>query len=184
VERWQDRTSSFDDRTTQSSRKVVVVLVISGTDVLSERNQTSRDDELAARSAETTLLITGASGADIERRARSIHAASARAASPFVQVAAATLPVDARGFTDTCASLLKEASGGSLLLHDVEDMHAINQNRLIETLVELQQNVGKRGLTVRLIAGTTASLGQCVATGTFSDRLFYRLNVIHVLVGS
>ena len=79
---------------------------------------------------------------------------------------------------------MKEASGGSLLLHHVEDMHAINQGRLIETLVELQQNVGERVAKVRLMAGTTVSLRDCVAAGTFSDRLFYRLNVIHVLVSS
>jgi DNA-binding NtrC family response regulator len=150
-----------------------------------ERNQqTVQDDDLAARSAETTVLITAASTADIESRARSIHAASARAVSPFVQVTAATLPADSKAFTEACAKLFTEAGGGSLLLHQIEGLHAINQSRLIETLAELTRNVREPSRTVRLIAGTTTSLRRRVASGTFSDRLFYRLNIIHVVVPS
>jgi DNA-binding NtrC family response regulator len=155
--------------------------VVPCADPTHERNQQAvPDDDLAARNAEMTVLITAASAADIESRARRIHTASARAASPFVQVTAAALPTDSEAFAETCARLLTEAGGGSLLLHQVEELHAINQLRLIETLDELARTVGEPSLTARLIAGTTASLSRRVASGTFSDRLFYRLNIIHV----
>ena len=141
------------------------------------------DEELAARCAATTIVITAAVAADVERLARRIHEGSAGVASPFVRVSAAALPITAAMLTKTCAGLLEAATGGSLLLTDVEDMPAIVQGRLIDTLVELQ---GARApsAAVRLMAGTTASLCQRVADGTFSERLFYRLNLIHIVAKS
>jgi DNA-binding NtrC family response regulator len=143
----------------------------------SERNQASEDEALAAQCAATTLLTTALSAADVETLARRIHAASARAAFPFVRVAAATLPGDAARLTDTCADLLAAASGGSLLLTDVEHMPAIAQD---ETVTRLQAT-REPSCRVRRIAGTTASLRERVADGTFSERLFYQLNIIHVV---
>ena len=109
-----------------------------------------------------------------------IHEVSAGAASPFVRVSAAALPITAAMLTKTCASLLEAATGGTLLLTDVEDMPANRPCRLIDTLVELQGG-REPSAAVRLIAGTTTSLCQRVADGTFSERLFYRLNLIHIV---
>jgi two-component system C4-dicarboxylate transport response regulator DctD len=139
------------------------------------------DEALAVRSAATTVLVTAAIAADVEAVARRIHAASVRAAFPFVHVSAAALPTDATVFAAACAQLLDAASGGSLLLTNVEEMSTFGQESLIETLAELQ---GARDplAAVRLIAGTTAILHDCIAAGTFSQRLFYRLNVIHIII--
>jgi transcriptional regulator of acetoin/glycerol metabolism len=96
-------------------------------------------------------------------------------------VSAAALPTDATVFAAACARLLDAASGGSLLLTNVEEVSTFGQESLIETLAELQ---GARDplAAVRLIAGTTVILHDRVATSTFSERLFYRLNIIHVVM--
>jgi transcriptional regulator of acetoin/glycerol metabolism len=96
-------------------------------------------------------------------------------------VSAAALPTDPAIFAELCAHLLDEASGGSLLLSNVEDMPAIVQDSLIETLARLQ-STRDAFTAVRLIAGTTALLHDCIADGTFSERLFYRLNIIHIVL--
>jgi DNA-binding NtrC family response regulator len=149
-------------------------------DVADEQNPTMESAALAARCASRTVLITADCTDAVEGLARRIHAASARAAFPFVLVAAATLPIDAAVLAGTCADLLDGLGGGSLLITDVEQMPALVQDQLIETLASLQAAC-EPTRRVRLIAGTTAIFHDRISDGTFSDRLFYRLNVIHVI---
>jgi two-component system response regulator GlrR len=144
-----------------------------------ERSQGLEDEALAAISPTTAILITADCAAVVERVARRIHAASDRAALPFVQIAAAALPLDPAALVETCAALLDAACGGTALLTDVEHTPAIVQDRLIDTLTALQATRERR-CGVRLIAGTTTALYERVAAGKFSERLFYRLNSIHV----
>jgi len=96
-------------------------------------------------------------------------------------MAAAAFPLEAPALTATCANLYHAASGGTLLLTDVEHTPDLVQDRLIETFTYLDAT-RKRSGGVRLIAGTTTVLHERVAAGTFSERLFYRLNVIHIVV--
>jgi two-component system, NtrC family, response regulator GlrR len=148
--------------------------------VVSERSHAIEDEALAARCATTNTLITADCAAAVERIARRIHVASPCAAFPFVQLAAAALPVGAAELMETCVVLLDAARSGSVLLSDVEDMAAIVQDRWIETVTCLQASRDPSS-RVRLIAGTTTSLRHRVTNGAFSERLFYRLNVIHVV---
>jgi DNA-binding NtrC family response regulator len=143
--------------------------------------QLSEDEEAAVLHAATRFLISAADAGDVVTVARRIHAASVRGAFPFVHLSAAALPTDATAFGEACANLLDAASGGTLLLTHVEDMPTIVQRSLIETLAALQ---GARDplATVRLVAGTTALLRDHIADGTFSEHLFYRLNVIHIVI--
>jgi DNA-binding NtrC family response regulator len=143
-------------------------------------NQVVEHEYVAARCAATTL-ITASTATDVERLARRIHAASPRSALSFVQASAAALPVEPRAFLETCAALIDAAAGGTLLLTGVEEMPAFAQDRFIETLAQLR-DARNPSVAVRLIAGTTVSLRERVADGAFSERLFYRLNVIHVSV--
>ncbi len=139
------------------------------------------DEALAVRCAATTCLITAAIAADVEAVARRIHAAGPRAAFPFVHVSADALPTDATGFSEAYASLIDAARGGSLLVTNVEAMPALAQESLIELLAP-PQSASDPLDGVRLIAGTTVTLHDCVIAGTFSERLFYRLNIIHVVM--
>jgi DNA-binding NtrC family response regulator len=139
------------------------------------------DEPLAVRCAATTCLITAAIAADVEAVARRIHAAGLRAAFPFVHVSSNALPTDAAQFSEACAGLFDAARGGSLLVTNVEAMPAVVQEYLIEAFVQLQA-VSNPLDAVRLIAGTTVILHDCIVAGTFSERLFYRLNIIHIVM--
>lgn len=143
-------------------------------------NHAVEHEDVAARCAVTTL-ITAWTATDVEHVARRIHAASSRAAFSFVQASAAALPVEPRALWETCSGLIDAAAGGTLLLTAVEEMPAIAQDRFIETLAQLQ-SIRVPSAPVRLMAGTTVSLRERIADGAFSERLFYRLNVIHVAV--
>ena len=157
--------------------------VVAVTDTVNERGHAIDDEALAARCSATTVLISADCSAAVERVARRIHAASGRAPSPFIRVAAANLPIDAAVLTKTCADVLETVGDGTLLLTDVEQMPAIVQDQLIETLAWLHA-VREPTCRGRLIAGTSAVLHERIADGTFCERLFYRLNIIHVVATS
>ena len=149
-------------------------------DVGHEPTHAVEDIALAARCAATTVLITAQHAAAVVHLARRIHAASDRAAFPLLLVPAATMPIDAAVLRETCAGLLDTARGGSLLLTDVEHLPVTVQGRLIDTIANLQA-VRQPTDRVRLIAGTTTSLYERISDGSFCERLFYQLNLIHVV---
>jgi DNA-binding NtrC family response regulator len=93
------------------------------------------------------------------------------------------LPVGPELLKEYCARLLDSAAGGSLLVSAVEEMPAIVQDTLIDLLGGLE-SASMPSDTARLISGTTVSLRDRVAAGRFSERLFYRLNIIHLMVGT
>ena len=111
-----------------------------------------------------------------------MHRTSSRAAGPFLQVAARAFPVDHVLLRPLCANLIQGTSGGSLLLTDIEELPFIVQECLMDLLDDLQRTSHRALAPLRLIAGTTVALGDRIAAGTFADILFYRLNVIHLVV--
>lgn len=147
--------------------------------LVQERNWSVEDEEMAGRPA-ASLLITAFTRGDVETLARRIHQGSYRATAPFVQVRTGTLPIEPRPLRENCSALLDAASGGSLLMTDVEEMPANVQGGLVELLAELQ-SARAPSAGVRLIFGTTVSLLDRIAAGIFSERLFYRLNLIHLM---
>jgi DNA-binding NtrC family response regulator len=128
------------------------------------------------------LLITAPTQQGVENLARRIHGAGRRARFPFVQTWAVKLPVGPELLKEYCARLLDSAAGGSLLVSAVEEMPAIVQDAMIDLLGGLE-SARMSSDAVRLISATTVSLLDRVAAGTFSERLFYRLNIIHLMVG-
>jgi DNA-binding NtrC family response regulator len=96
---------------------------------------------------------------------------------------AGELPTDAQALRDDCARLLDVAAGGSVLVSAVEEMPSAAQDALIDLLAALE-SARRPSAAVRLISGTTVSLLERVAAGTFSERLFYRLNIIHLVAGA
>jgi DNA-binding NtrC family response regulator len=141
------------------------------------------EDEDVANQSPTRLLITAATQQGVETLARRIHGAGPRTQFPFVQTWAGELPVDSDLLKEYCARFLDAAAGGSVLVSAVEEMPAIVQDTLIDLLGGLESaRLSAPG--VRLMSGTTVSLLDRVAAGTFSERLFYRLNIIHLIVGN
>jgi DNA-binding NtrC family response regulator len=135
------------------------------------------EDEHAAGRSDVRLLITAATQRGVEAPARRIHGAGLRAEFPFVRTWACDLSSEPEALRECCCS--DAATGGTLLISDVEKMPPIVQGVLLDVLARLEF-ARRPSAAVRLISGTTVSLLDRVTAGTFSDRLFYRLNVIHL----
>jgi len=136
------------------------------------------DVDLASGSP-ARLLISARTPQAVETLARRIHGAGPRARFPFGHIDGAALPVQRDALKEYCANVLAVATGGSVFVSAVEEIPRVVQDALIEVLDELER-ARRPAASVRLISGTTVSLFDRVAAGAFSDRLFYRLNVIHV----
>jgi len=149
--------------------------------VLAQATDQGVEEEDIAGQSSATLLITASTREEVETVARRIHRASVRATAPFVRVRIGTLPIEPRSLRERCSALLDAATGGSMLMTDVEEMPASVQVLLVELLADLQ-SARAPSAAVRLIWGTTASLLDRIAAGTFSDLLFYRLNLLHLVV--
>jgi DNA-binding NtrC family response regulator len=139
------------------------------------------DDEDVVSRSPARLLITAPTQQGVENLARRIHGAGPRAQFPFVQTWAVEFPVGPELLREHCARLLDSAAGGSLLVSAIEEMPATVQDATIDLLGGLEF-ARMPSDAVRLISGTTVSLRDRVAAGTFSERLFYRLNIIHLMV--
>jgi len=140
------------------------------------------DVNVASRSPER-LLITASTPQAVETLARRIHGIGPRAKCPFVVTCAGDLPVGAQALRYGCVRFLDAAAGGSVLVSAVEEMPSAVQEALIDELAALE-SARRPSAAVRLISGTTVSLLDRVAAGTFSERLFYRLNIIHLMAGA
>ena len=139
------------------------------------------EDERIASRFSAMLLITASTPGEVESLAHRIHVSSGRAAAPFLSVRAGAFPIEPWALREQCSALLDAAICGSVLMTDVEEMPVLVQEVLLDLLAELQ-SARARSAAVRLISGTTVPLLDRVAAGMFSEPLFYRLNVIHLVV--
>jgi two-component system response regulator AtoC len=155
--------------------------------------------ERVARS-DAKVLITGESGVGKEIVARTIHAQSPRANHVFAPVNCAGLPetlLESELFGHVKGSFtgayrdkpgkMETAHLGTVFLDEVGEMTLRMQGLLLRFLEtgELQKvgaDGGTRHVNVRIIAATNRDLRQLVAQGVFREDLFYRLNVIHIIV--
>lgn len=137
-------------------------------------------DEDLARGCAARLLISASSERNVEVLARRIHEGGPRAHCPFLHLWASDFPIEPEVLREYCSCVLDRAAGGSLLIDGVEEMPSIVQDTLIELLDGLEFTRGPSD-AARLISGTTVSLLDRIAAGTFSDQLFYRLNIIHLM---
>ena len=143
--------------------------------------ETPVDDEDVAVRCDGPLLISGASRRGIETIAHRVHRAGRRARFPFVHQCACSFPVEPEALREHCSQFFLAATGGSLLISNVEEMpHVVQEALLLELLVELAER-HRSSAAARLMCGTTVCLFDRVLAGTFSQHLFYRLNTIHLV---
>jgi DNA-binding NtrC family response regulator len=151
--------------------------------------------------ADAPVLITGEAGSGRRAAARYLHAKSARATGPFVEIALAAAPAVEEDEEETARRLfgaeregrvvpgaLEAASGGTVVLVGVEELEPSVQALLLEALSKRAfTRLGGRErlpLAARLvaIAGPAAELGERLRTGRFREDLYYRLNVLPVAI--
>jgi two-component system response regulator AtoC len=147
----------------------------------------------------TTVLVAGESGVGKELVARAIHHRSTRRGGPFVAVNCGAIPENLLeselfghkkgAFTDAVhdrRGLFEEADGGSLFLDEIGELPLALQVKLLRVLeVEKIRRVGDTRdlkVDVRIITATHRDLTAETKAGRFREDLFYRLNVLPILV--
>lgn len=145
------------------------------------------------------VIITGESGSGKELAAREIHRNSARADKPFIAVNCGAIPemlMEAEffgyrkgaftGANDDRDGFFQAANGGTLMLDEVADLPLAMQVKLLRAIQE--RRVRKVGATneeavdVRILSATHQNLAECVNLGKFRQDLYYRLNVIELVL--
>jgi len=157
--------------------------------------------EAVKRAAPTnaTVMLLGESGVGKELVARTIHRNSSRAGQRFVQVNCAAIPEELieselfghekgsfTGATEKQIGKFEQADRGTIFLDEVGDMSPKTQAKVLRVLQE--QEVERLGsartikVDVRVIAATNKDLEEGIQRGEFREDLFFRLNVIPIVV--
>jgi Response regulator containing CheY-like receiver, AAA-type ATPase, and DNA-binding domains len=149
--------------------------------------------------ARSNVLITGKSGTGKELIAKAIHYNSDRKAMPLVTVNCSAIPEslleselfghEKGAFTGAVTSrrgLFETANGGTLFLDEIGDMPLGSQAKLLRVVETGEvRPVGSddvKKVDVRIIAATHRDLKELIKHDQFREDLFYRLNVISILV--
>ncbi len=157
--------------------------------------------ELAQKVADapTTLLITGESGTGKDHFARLIHELGPRRDAPFLKIDCASLPpqlVESElfghergaftGAVERKLGRLELAGGGTIVLDEVAALSPAGQAKLLRVLQEksFERLGGTETLQIdaRLVALTNTDLPAAVAAGLFREDLFFRLNVVPIVL--
>jgi len=146
-----------------------------------------------------TVLIEGESGTGKELIAKAIHFGSDRADKPFLAINCGALPEGLLeselfghlkgSFTGAIADkpgLFRSAEGGTLLLDEIGETSPSIQVKLLRALQEREVTpVGSSSpirFDARMIAATNKNLSEEVSAGRFREDLFYRINVVELIV--
>jgi NtrC-family two-component system response regulator AlgB len=155
-----------------------------------------------ARHVATTdanVLLLGESGTGKGMLARAIHHWSARADAGFVTITCPSLSAELMeselfghqkgaftGATESTSGRVSQANGGTLFLDEIGDFPLTLQPKLMRFIQDKEyERVGDpvtRRADVRIVAATNHNLDQMVKDGTFRGDLFYRLNVITLVL--
>jgi two-component system, NtrC family, nitrogen regulation response regulator NtrX len=159
-----------------------------------------REEIALAAPTHGRVLILGENGTGKELVARMIHSQSLRKDEPFVEVNCAAIPEELieselfghmrgafTGAVENKRGKFDLADGGTLLLDEIGDMSLRTQAKVLRVLQEQTfEPVGGAGTTrqvdVRVIAATNKDLAQSIARGEFREDLYFRLNVIPLMV--
>ncbi len=149
--------------------------------------------------AEATILISGESGTGKELVARAVHDLSPRSKGPFIAVNCAAIPRDLieselfghekgafTGATDRRIGRIESANEGTLFLDEIGELDPAVQVKLLRALQERKfERVGSSttiSVDVRIVTATNRDLEKEVAEGNFREDLYYRVNVVPVVL--
>jgi DNA-binding NtrC family response regulator len=172
-----------------------------GSELLGRSPAMERMRKLIRQVARTqaTVLIQGESGTGKELVARALHKESPRASAPLIKVNCAAIPENLieseffghekgafTGALNKREGRFELAHGGTILLDEISEISPAIQAKLLRVLQEreLERVGGSRTIKVdvRVIATTNRRLDQSVARKEFREDLFFRLNVVPILV--
>jgi len=148
---------------------------------------------------DANILILGESGTGKELVARAIHYTSLRADKPFIPIDCTTIPAELMeselfGYEKgafTCADerklgLIEMAQGGTTFFDEIGDLDFALQKKLLRFLQEkeIRRIAGKEKINVdvRVLSATNRDIEGLLESGEFRSDLFYRLNVISILI--
>jgi two-component system response regulator AtoC len=149
--------------------------------------------------ADVPVLLSGETGVGKEVMARRLRAYSLRADKPFLKLNCAALPPELAeselfgsvkgaftGATSDRQGRFETAQGGTILLDEIGDMDLRLQTKLLQVLQdgEIQPLGSNRTIkvNVRVMAATHRDLSKAIQEGSFREDLYYRLNVIKILI--
>lgn len=151
--------------------------------------------------SEATVLITGESGTGKEVMSRYIHNNSKRKNNNFIAINCAAIPENLleselfghekgsfTGATSRRLGKFEEASGGTLLLDEISEMHPQLQAKLLRAIQEKEiTRIGSNDavrVDVRIVATSNRNLEESVKKGEFREDLYFRLNVVNIRLPS
>ena len=149
--------------------------------------------------SDASVLITGESGTGKEVMARFVHTKSKRAGQHFISVNCAAIPENLleselfghekgafTGAVTRRVGKFEEANGGTLLLDEISEMHPRLQAKLLRAIQEREIDRVGGGqpikVDIRLLATSNRDLEEEVANGNFREDLYYRLNVVNIML--
>lgn len=149
--------------------------------------------------SKATILIEGETGTGKELIAQAIHQISPRSKQPFITVHCAALPTNLleselfghekgafTGATERRIGRFEIADGGTLFLDEIGEISLGTQVKLLRFLEQkMFERIGSSNsikVDIRLIAATNRNLAQMVQEGSFREDLYFRLNVVQVLM--
>lgn len=159
-----------------------------------------KQEALAAAAGFSNILLLGESGTGKELFAHAIHDASARRMAPFIKVNCAAIPENLLeselfGYADGAFTGAQKggkpgkfelAHGGTIFLDEIGDMQHPLQAKILRVIQEREfERVGGTRtiqVDVRIIAATNKNIQEMIGKNQFRQDLYYRLNVIQLLM--
>ncbi len=149
--------------------------------------------------SQSSVLILGESGTGKELAARSMHTCSPRKSKPFVAVNCGAIPENLieselfghkkgsfTGAVNDRPGLFEQAEGGTLFLDEIGELPLLMQTKLLRVLQEREfkrvGDVQTRKADVRIISASNRNLEGQVKEGSFREDLYYRLNVVQLVM--